>query len=267
LLSLRRVCRAARPAPLAQAAARRARCICSMPPPPGTSSAATDPPPAIASHVEASPREDLDVVWQLRHIREELPEVLIQAFSRQNMSAGEINKLDLQAIMSRWQRFPGDTGSPEVQIAVLTHKLRVATEHMQRMKKDTLAKRKLDMIIQTRVRMLKYLRRTNRDKYYEVLEGLGIRATKAFEPSKALEQQSKPSALWQKVLRFSKLKGAQKRKAKKELPRMVLNPQEKRIARRKKRLHRRRVEAGKHEAKYEAYLERKAAAEAEPKSA
>jgi len=127
--------------------------------------------------------EKIRVLWELRHVQDELPETLHQAFSRVNMAKPELNKLTRQEAIARWQRFPGDTGSPEVQIAVMTEKLRVRNEHLRVMRKDMNAKRKVQNIVSARNRMLKYLRRHNFAKYQEVLEGLNIRPTRAFDIS------------------------------------------------------------------------------------
>lgn len=73
-----------------------------------------------------------------------------------------MNQLDIQAAISAWQRFPGDTGSPEVQIAIWTQKIKIMATHMQQHKKDTYTRRRLILAVHARNRMLKYLRRHNR---------------------------------------------------------------------------------------------------------
>ena len=125
-----------------------------MPPPVDTTGAAPEDAP-VESDVER-----LDVLWELRHIRDELPDILRQAYGRQNMAAKEINKLDLMAEIAKWQRFPGDTGSTEVQIAVITFRLKIMSEHLARLRKDYRVKRRIDMLVHQRERLLKYLRRT-----------------------------------------------------------------------------------------------------------
>lgn len=73
-----------------------------------------------------------------------------------------MNQLDLQAAITAWQRFPGDTGSPEVQIAIWTQKIKIMATHMQEHKKDTYTNRRLILAVHARNRMLKYLRRHDR---------------------------------------------------------------------------------------------------------
>ena len=129
-------------------------------------------PPATAADALG---EKLDIIWQLRDLQTELPDQLRQAFSRQNMSQPELNQLAIHEAIEKWRRFPGDTGSSEVQIAIFTEKIRIKSNHMGANHKDMHTKRKLQMLVHTRNRMLAYLRRTNRAKYAEVLDALAIR--------------------------------------------------------------------------------------------
>jgi len=124
-----------------------------------------------------------DVIWKLRHIASEMPAGLLQAFSTANMSQSELNQLDVQRAISRWQRMPLDTGSGEVQVAILTVRIQQLAAHLQRHHKDKHSKRRLSMLVSQRNRVLKYLRRKQRERYMEVISGLNIRATKAFDPT------------------------------------------------------------------------------------
>jgi len=68
-----------------------------------------------------------------------------------------------------------DTGSPEVQIALLTERIRHLTEHMKVHKKDFHSQRGLLMLVGRRRRMLDYLRRENVERYRAIIAKLGIR--------------------------------------------------------------------------------------------
>ena len=105
-----------------------------------------------------------------------------KAYSRANMSQPEVNQLELHKLMEKWKRFPDDTGSSEVQIAIFTHRIGVLSRHLQVEHKDKDALRDMQKFVRKRNRMLAYLRRRNRAKYDEVLEELGIRKTAAFDP-------------------------------------------------------------------------------------
>jgi len=68
-----------------------------------------------------------------------------------------------------------DSGSPEVQIALFTHRINHLTEHLQRLKKDKATQRSLLMLVSKRKHLLDYLKRTNLEKYRALLKTLDIR--------------------------------------------------------------------------------------------
>ena len=69
----------------------------------------------------------------------------------------------------------GDTGSPEVQIAVLTHRIQDLTEHLKVHKKDYSSRRGLLKMVGRRSSLLKYLMQTSRDRYNSIISRLGLR--------------------------------------------------------------------------------------------
>jgi small subunit ribosomal protein S15 len=69
----------------------------------------------------------------------------------------------------------GDTGSSDVQVAVLTHRIKELTEHMKANKKDNHTRRGLQLLVQRRKKHLKYLSRTQHDRYRELIQKLGLR--------------------------------------------------------------------------------------------
>ena len=69
----------------------------------------------------------------------------------------------------------GDTGSPEVQIAILTERIVNLTEHFKAHKKDQHSRRGLLMMVSQRRRLLDYLKRNNRDRYASLIQRLGLR--------------------------------------------------------------------------------------------
>ena len=112
-----------------------------------------------------------------------MPAPLVAAYSRDNMSQPQLNQLGVQAMITKWQRFPGDTGSSEVQIAVATERIAHKVKHLQNNKKDHNSNRHLMMLVHQRNRMLLYLRRKDRAKYHEVIAGLGLRPSQSFDPT------------------------------------------------------------------------------------
>jgi small subunit ribosomal protein S15 len=81
-----------------------------------------------------------------------------------------------QEIITKFQRDSKDTGSAEVQIAVLTKQIAVLTEHLKSNHKDHSSRLGLLKMVGKRKRLLKYLRRTNYTKFLELVADLGIRA-------------------------------------------------------------------------------------------
>ena len=80
-----------------------------------------------------------------------------------------------QAIIGGYKTHEGDTGSPEVQVAILTHRILGLTEHLKAHQKDFASRRGLLMMVGQRRRLLDYLRRTNEGRYQTLIERLGLR--------------------------------------------------------------------------------------------
>ncbi|MBN1440813.1 MAG: 30S ribosomal protein S15 [Anaerolineales bacterium] len=83
-----------------------------------------------------------------------------------------------QKVMSQFQRKSGDTGSPEVQVALLTARINQLTEHLKKNTHDESSRRGLLRLVGQRRRHLAYLGKTNPDKYREVAEKLKLRVAK-----------------------------------------------------------------------------------------
>ncbi len=86
-----------------------------------------------------------------------------------------ISKEKKQAIINEYARKSGDTGSPEVQIAVLTARIQELTEHLQKNQKDHHSRRGLLKMVGQRRGLLDYLKKTDIERYRALIEKLGIR--------------------------------------------------------------------------------------------
>ncbi|NLY10314.1 MAG: 30S ribosomal protein S15 [Firmicutes bacterium] len=86
-----------------------------------------------------------------------------------------ISKEEKQAIIDRFKRSENDTGSPEVQIAILTKRIQELTEHLKVHKKDHHSRRGLYKMIGQRRGLLNYLAKKDIDSYRNILEELGLR--------------------------------------------------------------------------------------------
>jgi len=80
-----------------------------------------------------------------------------------------------KGIIEGFQVHEKDTGSPEVQIALLTERIKTLTEHFKKFGKDHNSRRGLLVLVGSRRKLLKYLRETNVDRYKKVIEKLGLR--------------------------------------------------------------------------------------------
>ena len=84
-------------------------------------------------------------------------------------------KSEKQAIMKEYARHEGDTGSAEVQIAVLTEEINVLTNHLKENIHDFHSKRGLLMKVGKRRNLLNYLKKTDINRYRELIKSLGLR--------------------------------------------------------------------------------------------
>ena len=78
-------------------------------------------------------------------------------------------------VVKQYQRSGNDTGSPEVQVALLTERINSLTEHFKSHVKDFHSRRGLLKLVSQRRKLLDYLRRTDADKYRSVIERLSLR--------------------------------------------------------------------------------------------
>jgi small subunit ribosomal protein S15 len=86
-----------------------------------------------------------------------------------------IDKTQKQAIISDYKLHNNDTGSPEVQIALLSTRINYLTEHFKTHKKDHHSRRGLLKLVSQRRKLLDYLKQSDKNRYEKVIERLEIR--------------------------------------------------------------------------------------------
>ena len=86
-----------------------------------------------------------------------------------------ISKEKKAELVAKYGRKPGDTGSPEVQIAILTERITELTEHLKVHKKDNHSRRGLLMMVGQRRGMLAYLQKKDVERYRAIVKKLGLR--------------------------------------------------------------------------------------------
>ncbi|WP_019673212.1 30S ribosomal protein S15 [Psychrobacter lutiphocae] len=86
-----------------------------------------------------------------------------------------LTKTDREQIVAQYQRAPGDTGSPEVQVALLTARINDLQGHFKTHKADHHSRRGLIRMVNQRRKLLDYLKRKDLDRYISLISELGLR--------------------------------------------------------------------------------------------
>ena len=86
-----------------------------------------------------------------------------------------LDKSKIEQIQKQFSRSERDTGSPEVQVALLTNRINILTEHFKKHKKDHHSKRDLFKIVSRRKKLLSYLKNTNPQIYRTTIQALSLR--------------------------------------------------------------------------------------------
>ncbi len=80
-----------------------------------------------------------------------------------------------EALIKEYAIKEGDTGSPEVQVAILTHRINTLTEHFKTHKKDNHSRRGLLTMVATRRKLLDYTKKKDEERYKSLIKRLGLR--------------------------------------------------------------------------------------------
>jgi small subunit ribosomal protein S15 len=89
--------------------------------------------------------------------------------------AASVSPVRKQETIGKFQQHQGDTGSPEVQVALLSERISHLTEHLKNNHKDHHSRRGLLKMVGQRRALLDYLKRKNLDRYKKLIETLGLR--------------------------------------------------------------------------------------------
>ena len=87
----------------------------------------------------------------------------------------DLMEFDKEQIIEKFRRHEGDSGSPEVQVALLTSRIQQLTGHLQSHRKDHHSRRGLLKMVGKRRRLLRYLRNEDVNRYRELVRALGLR--------------------------------------------------------------------------------------------
>ena len=78
-------------------------------------------------------------------------------------------------IVNEFKRADRDTGSPEVQVSLMTGRIQYLTEHFKEHKKDLHSRRGLQLLVNKRRKLLQYLKKTEKERYVGLIKRLGLR--------------------------------------------------------------------------------------------
>jgi small subunit ribosomal protein S15 len=100
-----------------------------------------------------------------------------------------LDKKNKEKIIKKFQEHTNDTGSPQVQIAILTEEIKQLTKHLQQHRKDFSSRRGLLKKVSERRKLLKYLQKENEKSFKDVAEKLKLRIAKKMEEDKEREDE------------------------------------------------------------------------------
>ena len=86
-----------------------------------------------------------------------------------------LNSAQKAEIVNTYKRAEGDTGTPEVQVSLMTGRIKYLTEHFKEHKKDFHSRRGLQALVNKRRKLLKYLKRKDGIRYTALIQSLGLR--------------------------------------------------------------------------------------------
>lgn len=86
-----------------------------------------------------------------------------------------LDKKRKQEIIKEYQLHDSDSGSPEVQVAILSERIKILTDHLKKHKQDHHSRVGLLKMIGLRRRLLKYLRKKDQERYKDIVKSLGLR--------------------------------------------------------------------------------------------
>ncbi len=86
-----------------------------------------------------------------------------------------LNSAEKAEIVTTYKRAEKDTGSPEVQVSLITGRIKYLTDHFKINKKDFHSRRGLQSLVNKRRKLLKYLKRSDQSRYQTLIQSLGLR--------------------------------------------------------------------------------------------
>lgn len=117
----------------------------------------------------------------------------LRALALNNANANGARRAAVKNAVESFQRKPSDTGSPEVQIALLTVRISHLTEHLKTHRKDKASTRAVTALVHKRRSQMQYLLRTKPDVYKQVVQRLELRPSTVFSKDVPLGAKKRPA--------------------------------------------------------------------------
>jgi small subunit ribosomal protein S15 len=130
---------------------------------------------ARAANVVSTRLDDIPAVAAIGRSFNSLPPEHFSPWETPMSEIRPVRKEAKKAVVANNQLAPNDTGSPEVQIAILTERINYLTEHFKLHKKDNHSRRGLLKMVSQRRQLLDYVKRKDNSRYTRIIEKLGIR--------------------------------------------------------------------------------------------
>ncbi|PJD90538.1 MAG: 30S ribosomal protein S15 [Legionella sp.] len=86
-----------------------------------------------------------------------------------------LTSVQKSSIIKEYERAEGDTGSPEVQVSLMTSRIKYLTEHFKTHRKDFHSRLGLQALVNKRRKLLKYLKKSSQNRYIDLIKKLGLR--------------------------------------------------------------------------------------------
>lgn len=133
------------------------------------------PEPVKYYEEESGPEPETEEELRAAVIGHGKPHLVQQYLSTDNMSKRELHKVAMEQIRKKFETHEFDSGSSQVQVALLTYKIQYMTEHLRDHGKDKHGRKGLHGMLMRRQKLLKYMRRKEQDAYQDVLLRLGLK--------------------------------------------------------------------------------------------
>lgn len=164
--------------------------------------------------LESTIGKDDEAIEKVKKEEGEKKEIVMRILSMRNASNDEKEKKLVEFAVKEFQRFDGDTGSPEVQAATMTIEIYNLMRHIKEHPQDLLHIRRVRMLTQKRQKILRYLKRNNPQRYFWCIEKLGLTDENVFMEFNFDRKYAEEFNVWpgRRMVKITKQQNEERRK-------------------------------------------------------